>query len=368
MPEWQKVDAANLSDLEYQANILQGVSRTFALTIPQLPCRLHKVVGNAYLLCRIADTIEDEVSLAPDQKRHFSRMFIDVVTGRVPASAFAGELHPLLSARTPVAERDLIKNTPRVIRLTHGFTETQRAAIGRCVAIMAKGMAAFQAAPNPDGLNDIPQLDQYCYYVAGVVGEMLTELLCEYSEAIRTRRKEMIELAVSFGQGLQMTNILKDVWEDRSRGACWLPRDVFSECGFDLASLSKEHHGGPFGEGLERLIGLARAHLGNALSYTLMIPRRERGIRKFCLLALGMALLTLRKIHRNRSFTAGEQVKISRRAVKATVIAAEIAAGNDWMLRLLFRAAAAGLPRPPVLAGVTPCPLQSHAFRESELN
>jgi len=47
-------------NLRYQSDILERVSRTFALTIPQLPFDLSKVVANAYLLCRIADTIEDD--------------------------------------------------------------------------------------------------------------------------------------------------------------------------------------------------------------------------------------------------------------------------------------------------------------------
>ncbi|MDL1867558.1 phytoene synthase, partial [Betaproteobacteria bacterium PRO4] len=48
--------ATLLDDARYQEHILQGVSRTFALTIPQLPPALREVVGNAYLLCRIVDT------------------------------------------------------------------------------------------------------------------------------------------------------------------------------------------------------------------------------------------------------------------------------------------------------------------------
>ena len=47
-------------------------------------------------------------------------------------------------------------------------------------------------------------------------------------------------LAASFAQGLQMTNILKDIWEDRSRGACWLPQEVFTRHGVDLANVSSE--------------------------------------------------------------------------------------------------------------------------------
>ena len=51
------------------AQLLEGVSRTFALTIPQLPAVLAPVVANAYLLCRIQDTIEDEPTLDVASKR-----------------------------------------------------------------------------------------------------------------------------------------------------------------------------------------------------------------------------------------------------------------------------------------------------------
>jgi len=70
------------NELAYQERILPGVSRTFALTIPQLPSPLRDVVANAYLLCRIADTIEDDAGLTPRQKRHFAEQFAAVVEGR----------------------------------------------------------------------------------------------------------------------------------------------------------------------------------------------------------------------------------------------------------------------------------------------
>ncbi|MDX1489635.1 MAG: phytoene/squalene synthase family protein, partial [Acidiferrobacterales bacterium] len=318
MPEFCANQDDHLSDDAYQDYILQGVSRTFALTIPQLPAALCKVVSNAYLLCRIADTIEDEPAITPAQKRYFSRMFIDVVDGTASAEHFAAELHPLLSENTIAAERDLINNVPRVIRLTHGFTPAQRSILSHSVGIMAEGMSVFQTDKDVDGLKDMPQLDSYCYYVAGVVGEMLTDLFCDYSREIERNREAMMTLAVSFGQGLQMTNILKDIWEDKERGACWLPREVFDQSRVDLKDMSEQQHNASFGDGLQKLVAIARGHLENALAYTLLIPRHETGIRRFCLWALGMALLTLRKVNRNRSFTSGTEVKISRRSVKAT--------------------------------------------------
>jgi farnesyl-diphosphate farnesyltransferase len=345
MPEWQAEQGCGLRGEAYQNYILQGVSRTFALTIPQLPPALRSAVSNAYLLCRIADTIEDEPALSAEQKRYFSDLFIKVVSAATAPETFSTELYPLLSSSTQEAEKDLIKNTREVIRLTHGFSRNQRAAMERCVRIMANGMALFQSNPSPYGLKDLSQLDSYCYHVAGVVGEMLTELFCDYSAEIGRNRETMLELAVSFGQGLQMTNILKDIWEDRGRGACWLPQDIFRECGFDLRNLSSENHATAFTAGLEKLIAIAHAHLRNALTYTLLIPRDETGIRKFCFWALGMAVLTLRKISANRTFTSGNQVKISRRAVKATILATQLAVGSDTMPKWLFNMSALGLPR-----------------------
>ena len=113
-----------------------------------------------------------------------------------------------------------------------------------------------------------------------------------------------------------MTNILKDVWEDRSRGACWLPQDVFTRHGVDLAHVSSEPYDPRFGAGFLELIGVAHAHLRNALDYTLLIPSKETGIRRFCLWAIGLAVLTLRKIVHNPRFTAGAQVKVTHSAVK----------------------------------------------------
>ena len=331
-------------DLAYQTDILQGVSRTFALTIPQLPPPLRDVVGNAYLLCRIADTIEDDPALSVAEKQAFSEQFVEVVAGREPAGPFATALHPLLSHATLGSERDLIANTDRVVRITHGFRTIQQSALARCVGVMSRGMAEFQRNATVAGLDDLSHLDRYCYHVAGVVGEMLTELFCDYSTEIDGRRKELLSLSVSFGQGLQMTNILKDVWDDRRRGACWLPRDVFRSTGFDLRHLSAGETDPGFIQGLSHLVAIARLHLADALQFTLMIPARETGIRRFCLWALGMAVLTLRRIHAHPAFTDSREVKISRNSVRATVVVTNALARSDSALKILFAAFTRGLP------------------------
>jgi farnesyl-diphosphate farnesyltransferase len=363
------------SDEVYQDQILPHVSRTFALTIPQLPAGLRTAVTNAYLLCRIADTIEDEPALSPPETLAFLQRFSASLAGQADSIALAREIGPRLSERTLPTERDLVVNMERVLRVLYRLNAPQRAAIQRCVDLMCRGMPRFQFSASLKGLARSGDLDEYCYYVAGVVGEMLTDLFCDYSPKIARERQALSAIAASFAQGLQMTNILKDVWEDRSRGACWLPQDVFTRYGVDLATVSSEPFDPRFAAGFRELVGVAHAHLRNALEYTLLIPSEETGIRRFCLWAIGLAVLTLRKIEENPRFTAGAQVKVTRSAVGMIRMLTNVAGRSSWMLRFLFAQAARGLPlaqladpRPP-----RPVPVDSleaveepeHALRRS---
>jgi len=332
------------SDEHYQNQILPHVSRTFALTIPQLPPALCTPVTNAYLLCRIADTIEDEPALSAPETLAYLNRFSALLGGGGEPGPLAEDLVSRLSERTLATERDLIANMARVLRVTASLGKAQKDAIQRCVELMCYGMPRFQFNASLQGLARSSDLDDYCYYVAGVVGEMLTDLFCDYSVDIAGRRPALNALAASFAQGLQMTNILKDVWEDRSRGACWLPQEVFTRHGVDLNTLASQSQDKGFSAGISELVGVAHAHLRNALDYTLLIPAKERGIRRFCLWAIGLAVLTLRRIAHNPGYTAGAQVKIRRSAVKMTLLLTNLAVTNDWVLKRLFARAARGLP------------------------
>lgn len=328
----------------YQDEILPRVSRTFALTIPQLPRPLRGVVTNFYLLCRIADTIEDESALTIAQKQYFHEMFKAVVAGRADAGRFAIELTPLLTRDALDAERDLISNSAAVLAMTRTFNAGQRGALQHCIGIMCDGMPRYERAASVAGLRDQSSLDQYCYYVAGVVGETLTALFCDYSDAIALHREEMTGLGISFGQGLQMVNILKDFWEDHDRGVCWLPQTVFRRAGIDLGEIDGYTYQPGFGNAYARLISVANAHLQNGLEYTLLIPEEEAGIRRFCLLALGLAVQTLQLIHQRPEFRCGSEVKVSHRVVTNTLVMVHLFAGYDGVLRRWFARLARDLP------------------------
>lgn len=333
------------AELAFQADMLQQVSRTYALTIPLLPTGLREAVTNAYLLCRIADTIEDEPALDPARKEILLRGFAAAVAGRAEADAFAAKLPALLSDATSNEERFLAENAGRIVRIAHGFPSARRQAIERCLREMTQGMIEFQGRRTREGLRDMAELERYCYHVAGVVAKMLTELFCDHSPAIAERREELMALAPSYGQGLQMTNILRDIWADLDRGYCWLPREPFLVRDFDLDELHASDNGPAFAAGLDELAAATHRQLRQGLDFILIVPRQESGVRRHLLLTLGMAALTLRRIHGSEDFRAGRDFEQPKRAVQALIAASGLLAHSDSVPRRLFGLLLRNVPR-----------------------
>ena len=302
------------TDLAYQKAILSSVSRTFALTIPLLPPIIEKIVGNTYLLCRIVDTIEDAAELTPEAKKNLSALFLDVVLERAPVESFVELCLDALKNYSNHDELDLIAHTPTVLRILHTCSSHDQEAVSRCVSIMSEGMSRFHGRQTEAGLKDLSEFEDYCYVVAGVVGELLTSIFRHYSPQFSKNIQGHENLAIAFGQALQMTNILKDSPEDRARGVSWKP-----------ANLSQLD-----------LLQIAYQKLSDSLAYILLIPKKEVGMRRFCLLAFGLAVLTLDKLAAGDHFERQEDIKLSRNTVWLFYGFTKIAAGSNGLIKSFF--------------------------------
>ncbi len=318
--------------LEQQAVHLQRVSRTFALTIPVLPMPLADWVGNAYLLCRIVDTIEDDPLLPCAIKQQHMDLFLASLQGCDSVENWSRQLAGALSANTPSGELALIGDIPAVLARLFSFPAAVQQILVQGVSIMSRGMSAQQQHAS---ISDGHELDCYCYHVAGVVGELLTELFSVYTPAIGQQKSVLLPLAVSFGEGLQLTNILKDIQEDAARGVCWLPgpSQAAAEC-----SIHNDQ------QRITDYIALAHGHLQDAVQFTLKLPKQESGIRQFCLWAIGMAILTLQRAHAHSLCSEAAPVKISRRQVKGVILSCRLAGWSNVLLRAYFRWLGRGLP------------------------
>ncbi len=302
------------TDLAYQKAILGSVSRTFALTIPLLSPMIEKVVGNTYLLCRIVDTIEDAVDLSPETKQTLSQLFLDAVLEKAPVDSFVEPCLQSLKHYGNQDELDLIAHTPTVLRILHTCSQDDQAAVSRCVSIMSEGMSYFHGKQTQSGLKDLGEFEKYCYVVAGVVGELLTTIFSNHSSAFAKNIKGHDELAIAFGQALQMTNILKDSPEDQARGVSWKPADVSQR----------------------QLLKISYQKLQDSLSYILLIPKAELGMRRFCFLAFGLAVMTLSKIAKREEFSNQDEVKLSRNTVMAFYTFTQFAVQSDVLMQIFF--------------------------------
>ena len=302
------------ADLAYQKAILNSVSRTFALTIPLLPPSIEKVVGNTYLLCRIVDTIEDAAELSAQTKQALSALFLDAVLEKVSVENFVKSCLEALKNYSNPDELDLIANTPTVLRILHTCSSDDQQAVSRCVSIMSEGMSFFHGKQNQAGLQDLAEFEKYCYVVAGVVGELLTTIFSNHSHAFKKELVGHENLAIAFGQALQMTNILKDTPEDRARGVSWKPINMSQA----------------------ELLKIAHQKLQDSLKYILLIPKQEQGMRRFCFLAFGLAVMTLTKIANRTEFNSKDEVKLSKSTVMQFYSFTKLAVKSNMLMKAFF--------------------------------
>ena len=161
-------------------DLLEKTSRTFALSIPVLPEPTRREVMIAYLLFRIADTFEDAAHWAPEARiaalSDFNRLL------RSPSPRPEAERLSRDWVAREVAHhagyQELMREVPFVLDAFFALSPEAIEPIRTHVIRSADGMASIVARTR-DGtltLHSIPELKDYCYIVAGIVGEMLSEL------------------------------------------------------------------------------------------------------------------------------------------------------------------------------------------------
>ena len=330
---------------------LPEVSRTFALNIPVLPPPMDLVVTVAYLLCRIADTLEDEARGQVSERAelfHTLGRLVKLEPGWEEHSAdFARRSVAALRPSAPTAEVQLVRGTPVVLEAMRGLPDWTHRHIAACVGEMTDGMAQVMAALDggaPQGLPELKDTLQYCYYVAGTVGVMLTGLFVDGYDSVRPLKAELEPRAPAFGRALQLTNILKDVREDLDRGFCWLPRTVMDRHGLTPGTLILPEKRNAAVAMLDDLVAVARHECDVSFEYSLMLPRSEPGLRLFCLWPLLFALRTLAALAHNPAVFEPAPVKIDRETVMRIMVLTRESVGDDRALEALYAECARGIP------------------------
>lgn len=319
------------------AETLPKVSRTFALSIKLLPAELEHPVAVAYLLCRIADTIEDSPTLPGVVKSQLLREFRESLgNGVLPVGV------PATFAQARTADEILTRDVARAQIAFERLPTAMQQAIRPHVQEMCAGMAEFALSRQDSStlftLPDIAALDRYCYFVAGTVGHLLTRLFAVHDPRIDGTRLVRLEaLDTSFGLGLQLTNIIKDVVDDRRRGWSFVPEDLCRRFEITPDQLIDPAYRTEAAQVMQVLITKARSHLHDALRYCTLLPRSAYGIRLFCLTPVYLAIRTLRLAERDPLLLdPSHKVKITRGAVRRTLATSALIAPSNVLVRCYY--------------------------------
>lgn len=278
--------------------LLLATSRTFALAIPYLPEPTRSEVTLAYLLFRVADTFEDATSW-PRASRIEALAELDRLLGQAAPGEVKAAAHRW-AVEVPCEQpsyRELLAQLPGVLDAYFALRPAAVALIRDHTVRTARGMAGFVARTSDDGeirLLDAKDLKAYCYVVAGIVGELLTELFLLERPQLAPAAPELRQRSRAFGEGLQLVNILKDSQVDAKNGKRYLPPGV------------------PRAE----VLGIARRDLSDAAEYVLTLQRAgaPRGLVAFTAFPVELAFATLDRVEAH-----GPGAKVSRTEVYALV-------------------------------------------------
>lgn len=321
---------------------LVEVSRSFSRPIALLPRHLEVAVTLAYLLCRIADTIEDHPAVPSSSREALFACFLDVLRGGCEPEALAAAFDEVPGIDADLSLARGVSVAMRVLRAQPAATQASSV---RWIAELARGMALYSyREPESDGLvalTTVADLERYCYFVAGTVGHFLTDLFLDEigDDATPELATTLRVLAEPFATGLQLVNILKDLVADQERGFSYVPRTSCGLHGLGPRDLASPSHRVAAHAAVAPLFDLARRSLDDGFRYALAIPPRHDGIRRFCLLPLWMAARTLVAARGSDTlFTPGSPVKIPRAEVEALAIACVTYAADDAELEARYAA------------------------------
>lgn len=298
-----------MNKIDFYQSHLNRVSRSFAFCIQKLESPLREWVSLSYLLCRTLDTVEDSpwgnLELRHEQYAAFDS-FVKNSTNEPQVFKWASRFPDAI----PEGEKALLADASILFKELHALPREVRTSIEETVLRMSAGMRHYSNAGNTLRLSNLFEVNRYCYFVAGIVGELLTRLVLHHRTLWRKQddflSEDLIKNAFHFGLFLQKVNLLKDQIEDEKQGRFLVPdRELM------LASLRENARG--------------------SIAYLTAIPKEEKGYRVFCAWSLFLGAASLPWIA--QAFEQKDGSKIPRSITEELLEVVEEMSQQDETLR-----------------------------------
>ena len=313
---------ADLLDTELDA-ILEGTSRSFYLSLKELPSGVRSQVGLLYLLARTSDTIADSEQGSADSKLVALEHYNEYAQGR---SDSLPDLSELARLQRIDSERKLLESMPATVACIGQFSDSDQLHIRHCLDVIVGGqildLQRFFGATEEKvvALSEDTELDDYTYRVAGSVGEFWTRMALDHLyDTDAETEASLFEKGIRFGKALQMINILRDIPVDLRMGRCYIPSSSLSAHDLAPTDLLDEGNMERFRPLFESYIDAAESHLDAAVSYIEMLPHSQFRLRGSCMLPVLIGQRTLKLLRGSNVLDASSRIKITRSDIKGLV-------------------------------------------------
>jgi len=196
----------------------QKWAKTFYLGTLLLPLKKRKAIWAIYVWCRRTDEIMDSEEASTKSKVELSDNLNEWEENT--KNVFKGNIKTELDA----VLSDTIEKYPQSIEPYLDMIEGQRMDL------------------NKFRYKNFSELKLYCYRVAGTVGLMTQNVMgidSAYTSAPWSNKPDPSEAAIALGIANQLTNILRDVGEDRLRGRIYLPQEDIEKFNYSEEKLLK---------------------------------------------------------------------------------------------------------------------------------
>ena len=303
-------------------SILEGTSRSFYLSLKELPAPIRRQVSLLYLLARTSDTIADSELGSPDDRLKALReydQFSRGLTDDVP------NMSNLAKLQTNESEGRLLENIEEVTSVISEFDKKDQESIKRCLEIIISGQILdlerfTKLSESMESLSYDSELDDYAYRVAGSVGEFWTRMSLDHLFQVdEDVEQQMFEKGVRFGKALQMINILRDIPSDLAIGRCYIPKESLEKYGLTPVDLLESDNMEKFRPLYNELLDLTVSHLESAVHYIDMIPHGQFRLRGACMLPVVIGRRTIYKLREGNVLDSRSRIKIERSEVKSVV-------------------------------------------------
>lgn len=313
--------------------LLNATSRSFAAVIKELHPELRDAVMLFYLVLRALDTVEDDMSIDPQLKVSVLRSFAEKLD--TTEWSFDG------NAPTE-KDRKVLVEFPCILHEYHLLRPEYQEVIKEITHKMGNGMADYilDEKFNLQGVQTVHDYDLYCHYVAGLVGDGLTQLIVKAGFGTPDLGTNS-QLHESMGLFLQKTNIIRDYAEDLKDGRSFWPREIWSKYATELVDLGKPANRQQGVYCINELVLNALSHVIDVFTYLSSI--REQSTFQFCAIPQVMAIATLALVFNNESVLT-DRVKIRKGTTCELILDSRTLQGCISIFRYYIRDIKSRLP------------------------